>query len=180
MASAFRFTGDFAKLNQWVKQVESAGKQQVLREVNKALAEEVIDLIGEGFRRQEDPYGKGWKAKAIADGRAILVGRTARLRNGWKRTRLSADGFTISPSVKYAGYHQSGTGIYGPRGTPIRPKSAKVLAFRSGTKRGGKIFARSVKGAPARKMVPDRGLPARWRSRLVDAASDYMRGHFGG
>ncbi len=184
MARAFQFTGDFRELERWAKQVEQAGKTKILVELNKVLAEEVIDLVAEGFSRQTDPYGKRWKGKAIPDGRAVLTGRTSRLRNGWKRSRLSAAGFTITPSVRYAGYHQTGTGIHGPSGQPIRPKRAKALSFKAGGNRkskAGKFFARSVKGAPARKMVPDDGaLPARWRSRLIAASTEFMRGRFGG
>lgn len=53
----------------------------------------------------------------------------------------------ISVGEKYGIYHEMGTGIYGPNRKPITPKSARVLAFSSG---GRTVFARSVKGVPAR------------------------------
>ena len=45
-------------------------------------------------------------------------------------------------------YQEIGTGIYGPLGRPITPKTKKVLAF---VGRGGKmVFAKSVKGVRGR------------------------------
>lgn len=46
--------------------------------------------------------------------------------------------------VYYAIYRIKGTGIYGPRGRPITPKSAKVLVFRGAD--GNLVYAKSVKG----------------------------------
>lgn len=37
----------------------------------------------------------------------------------------------VGTNIHYAKYVEYGTGIYGPRGTPIKPKTAKVLAWRS-------------------------------------------------
>jgi hypothetical protein len=84
----------------------------------------------------------------------------------------------VGTNLHYAPYVEYGTGIYGPRGVPITPKTAKVLAWRATagalqragrpghlliamdlTRRKGKlrrsqrhdiylIFARSVKGFP--------------------------------
>lgn len=45
---------------------------------------------------------------------------------------------------------QEGTGIYGPRGRKIEAKPGRRLAFRVN---GGMIFARSVKGSPARPFM---------------------------
>ena len=43
---------------------------------------------------------------------------------------------------------EQGTGIYGPSGQPIRPKTKKFLAFRG---KGGKmVFTKSVKGVRGR------------------------------
>lgn len=40
-------------------------------------------------------------------------------------------------------YHETGTGIYGPKKRPITPTNAKVLSFKVN---GQAVFARSVKG----------------------------------
>lgn len=45
---------------------------------------------------------------------------------------------------------QYGTGVYGPRGSPITPTTGKFLVF---DLNGSKIFAKSVKGAPARPFL---------------------------
>lgn len=50
---------------------------------------------------------------------------------------------SVGTNVEYAKAQEEGTGIYGPRKTPIRPKNGKLLAW----KRNGKWhFARQVRG----------------------------------
>lgn len=54
----------------------------------------------------------------------------------------------VSADADYALYVHEGTGVYGPRGRPIRPKRAQFLVFpsRRGGGRGGLVFAREVQG----------------------------------
>lgn len=74
----------------------------------------------------------------------------------------------VGTSLDYAAYVHDGTGIYGPRKRPITPVSAKVLRFRPGImvgplprgkrgpspeRRGAWVFAKSVKGMPARPFL---------------------------
>lgn len=68
----------------------------------------------------------------------------------------------VGSPLEYALYVHDGTGIFGPKGKPIVPVSAKVLVFEPGRSigplaRGGKhlpkgkrglVFAASVKGTP--------------------------------
>jgi hypothetical protein len=60
--------------------------------------------------------------------------------------RFLQDAAVVSTGVKHALYVHEGTGIYGPRKQPLRPRTKKVLAWRSG---GRWHFARSVKGMRA-------------------------------
>lgn len=53
---------------------------------------------------------------------------------------------TITAPAEYASYQDTGTGIYGPTGARIYPKTARFLVFT--TKDGTKVFARSVAGTP--------------------------------
>jgi hypothetical protein len=91
---------------------------------------------------------------------------TGRLRSS-HRQKLTVSGLTLTGSVystaPYAGYVNRGTGIYGPKGQPIRPKNGQYLVFRAGRmigplQKGEKhlapgqrdlVFARQVKGSPA-------------------------------
>lgn len=102
-------TGDFAKLRQWSTKIKAAGGTKALKELSENLAEEALELVAEGFRDEQDPSGERWARKKVPDGRQVLVGKTARLRRGWHRRKVTASGFTIGPAVKYAQYHQSGT-----------------------------------------------------------------------
>jgi hypothetical protein len=69
----------------------------------------------------------------------------------------------VGSPLNYAEWIHQGSGIYGPRHTPIVPVSAKALRFKPGRMigplpsgqsgsspedRGGWIFAKSVKGVP--------------------------------
>lgn len=74
----------------------------------------------------------------------------------------------IGSPKKYVLYINQGTGIYGPRHTPIRPVSKKALRFKPGRKmgplpagkrgtspekRGAWVFAASSKGTPPRPFL---------------------------
>ncbi len=48
---------------------------------------------------------------------------------------------------KYGLFIEEGTGVYGPRHRPITPRTAKVLAFKSG---GSMVFAKKVLGMKPR------------------------------
>lgn len=47
-------------------------------------------------------------------------------------------------ALEYAAYVHQGTGVYGPRGRPIRPVRARVLSWEQPG--AGRVFAREVKG----------------------------------
>ncbi|KYG90793.1 hypothetical protein A0U40_17855 [[Bacillus] sp. KCTC 13219] len=49
----------------------------------------------------------------------------------------------VAHGSEVGAYHETGTGIYGPKKRPIRPVKAKVLRFKFN---GKEVFARSVKG----------------------------------
>lgn len=82
---------------------------------------------------------------------AILIHRHARQEAPVDKGQLRAsinirylqDAVVIATGVKHAIPVHEGTGIYGPRKAPIRPKRARVLAWRSG---GRWHFARQVRG----------------------------------
>jgi phage gpG-like protein len=168
-----KFTGDFKKLQKWADRLD--GSDDVLERAARNMADEALDLIVEGFKSATDPYGKKWATLKLRSGRALSD--TGRLRSSWHRKRVDRRGFTIAAGVQYARYHQHGTGIYGPRKTPIKPKRGKALAF--SVRGGGRHVVRSVKGSPARRMIPVGGrLPAKWRTRLIEAAEDVFIDHF--
>ena len=73
---------------------------------------------------------------------------TGRLRASIHTTIVLRNGnptALVGTNVKYAILVHDGTGIYGPRHRPIRPRRAKFLRFRPKGKRGF-VYAREVKG----------------------------------
>lgn len=102
-----RVAGDFDKLEAWETALGTIDK--TLESMSRDMAEETVGFVKERWRQQADPYGRRWKPKKRKDGRQILVGKTARLKGGWHVKRTSRGGFTIAPSVDYAGFHQTGT-----------------------------------------------------------------------
>lgn len=158
-------TGDFAKLDGWAKRIGDAGGAAKLKELSENLAEEALELVAEGFEKETDPYGKKWKRKRFPDGRQVLGGQTARLRRGWHRKSVTAQGFQIAPAVNYAKYAQNGR-------ARITAAPGKTLRF---IVNGKPVFRKSVGPAPARKMVPDKGrLPKAWRRALLATAQLYF------
>jgi phage gpG-like protein len=159
-----RFTGDFASLQRFAKKIQKT--PDMLVTVNEQLAEETVELVRQCFEESRDPYGNPWPAPVLREGRPLED--SGALKAAWHRRWAGRHGFAIGNAKAYAKHHQKGTGVFGPRHTRIRPKKAKALRL------PGPMFVASVKGAPARKMVPDQGLPARWRDRYVETAQEVL------
>lgn len=107
----------------------------------------------------KDLYRRGIKVQAKA--KLNLQRSPRRIDTGTLRSSIQVQLLTIGgqPVVRvgtnlfYAIYVHDGTGIYGPKGVPIRPKTAKILAWRSRT--GKKIFAHQVKGMKPNPFLRD-------------------------
>lgn len=67
-------------------------------------------------------------------------------------------GVRVGSDLHYASLHHEGTGVYGPTGSPIRPKRAKYLVFvpKGGTR---PVFARQVRGQQGTQYLR-RAMPA--------------------
>jgi len=159
------FAGEFAELQRFADRIEKMPRALVT--VSEQLAEETIELIREGFESSTDPDGNPWKPPLLRDGKPLED--TGGLKSSWHRKFAVAHGFGVANAKSYAIHNQRGTGIYGPRHKRIYPITARALRL---GKTG--LYARSVAGAPARKMVPDHGLPERWRRRYLDTAQEVL------
>jgi phage gpG-like protein len=54
----------------------------------------------------------------------------------------------VGTNIEYAPHQEYGTGVYGKTGQPIRPKNARILAWKSG---GKWHFARQVRGVKPKR-----------------------------
>lgn len=87
---------------------------------------------------------------------------TGKLSASIKVTQVHVNGaiaFKVSSDLPYARYVHDGTGIYGPRGLPIKPTHARALHWRGPG--GESIFARQVKGMKPNPFLRDAFLAAR-------------------
>lgn len=150
-----RVKGDFSVLESWTRLLKNAPK--LLSDMSANMAEETISLIRDGWRSQADPYGDPWQKKKVDDGRQILVGRTARLRNGWHVVKSGKGGWKVAPSVVYAAAHQD-------------PQKRRGWGTRPG----------SLDRLPRRMMIPSRsrGLPKAWSRAYRELAEETLREHF--
>jgi phage gpG-like protein len=108
-----RVRADTRELERLRKKLERTPR--LLEQAGEAVGEEFIGLIQDGFRRSRDPFGHSWAAKKHPDGRAILVGRTTRLRRSWHLERSARGVITVASGVVYATFHQTGTRRMVPR-----------------------------------------------------------------
>jgi hypothetical protein len=87
---------------------------------------------------------------SVAEAKGLVPVRTGNLRRTIRVGPVTAKSARVlaggTRSVGYARYVEEGTGIYGPKGQPIRPKKARMLSWKSGGKR---VFAKSVRGRKA-------------------------------
>jgi phage gpG-like protein len=98
-------TGDFGKMKRWQELFRN--NSALMIGASRSMAEETLNLIKDGFRSEQDPYGKAWAPKQANDGRKVLSGKTSRLKGGWHVVSATASGFRVAPSVDYAAPHQS-------------------------------------------------------------------------
>jgi phage gpG-like protein len=113
-------TGDTGKLAAWAKLAEAA--PELLGAISESGAEELLNLVADGFRSETDPYGQGWQPKKRPDGRKTLSGKTSRLKKFAKK-RVDKNGFTIGPTVDYAAPHQNPKRGTRPRRMMVPSKS---------------------------------------------------------
>jgi phage gpG-like protein len=170
--------GDFGKLTAFGDRVERLGSTATMREISKAIADEGLSLVQQGFAEQRNPYGFPWQAKKFDDGRRILRGASGKLERSFVRLYAGPDAAIIGSKAREAVFAQSGTGIFGPRHARITPKKGKFLRFKSG---GRFVFARSVEGSPQRLMMPmpHRAAPL-WMRAFKSRASAVMRSRLAG
>lgn len=177
-------TGDFAALERFGKKVGELGGNRALTALSKALGAEAIVQARDGLREERDPYGQKWAKKVFPDGNKILR-KSGKLYSGWYLSSVGPGGYTLSNTQDYAKFSK-GTGVYGPSGQPIRPKTAKALRVPGPVRRGGggrftsgAAFFRSVKGQPQRLMVPVKGRPSPiWMRALKKRATQFLIDRF--
>lgn len=98
--------------------------------VNRAMDLSQMELIGN--LKRNSPVDEGY------------------MQNSWFPLRFSTLNRMVRSSAKYTPFVNDGTGIYGPKGQKIRPRTKKALAFNY---KGAKVVVKSVKGIKPRKFV---------------------------
>lgn len=106
--------------------------ETIVSEIRDSIEAECIQIVAVA-KRNTDKFSDTGNLKA-----RIYYGVTGRPE--------AIDGKIFTDSG-YAAYVEIGTGIHGPKGQPIRPKTAKVLSWRD-PKTGARMFARQVLGRP--------------------------------
>ena len=131
---------------------DKAALDTLLRSTNGAVAKDL-------FRR-----GKKVEAKAKKNlQRPPKRVDTGHLRSSIHTTLLTVNGLPavqVGTKVFYAIWVHDGTGIYGPRGTPIRPVQAKMRSWKN--KKGKRVYAKQVLGMKPNPFLRD----------AMDAAKD--------
>ena len=97
--------------------------------------------------------GPGWAPNQTGTPLLFQSGRlinSLQLGADGNDTELRGNTIYTGTNVPYAKFLQEGTGVFGPSGTPIRPKNGRALAFEVN---GKMVFAKSVKGSPARPFL---------------------------
>jgi hypothetical protein len=93
----------------------------------------------------KDTMKRARKVEASAKRRVRV--KTGRLQRSIKARRDRSEGeasAVVEATARHARFVHEGTGVYGPTGLPIQPRTRSVLKFRVGG--GMTIFAPSVRG----------------------------------
>lgn len=116
--------------------------QKVIDHVNRKKAGIYLIAESEGKRMESEA-----KAKASWTDR---TGNTRNSIHGGADRNTSGATLYLAHGSKVGGYLEEGTGIYGPKGRPIRPVKAKALAFKVD---GQWVITKEVKGMKARPII---------------------------
>lgn len=116
--------------------------QRLLDDLNRKKAGVHMIAEREGKHMESEAQRNAKWTDRTGVTRAMIHGGAEKNQNG--ATVYLAHGSKIGV------YHEKGTGVYGPRGRPIRPVKAKVLAFKID---GKMVFAKEVKGMKPRPIV---------------------------
>lgn len=81
-------------------------------------------------------------------------------------TRIQAE---IISAADYSRFQDDGTGIYGPTGARIFPRTAKALRF-DWPAAGGIVFAKSIAGSPGTHFFHE-PMGARWHDALFESSA---------
>lgn len=96
--------------------------------------------------------------------------RTGALRDSVTVTEPAVDGdqfeVTIATPLEYASWQNSGTGVWGPTGSPIRPVRARYLRWMGPE---GPIFRLQVAGTPPTWFWNEHVNPDSWTAAIADA-----------
>lgn len=122
------------------------------------LGAKIRDAVRDSVAR--DMQRRGLRVEAAAKVR--ISGHPKRVDSGRLRDSIravpiirgGAPGSRIGTNVKYALFVHDGTGIYGPRGARIKPKTKRYLKF---IPKGGNrfVYAKSVKGMRPNPFLKD-------------------------
>lgn len=173
-------SGDFKELRALRARLTGFGGSGFWMTMSRALAETARERVKESFQQSMDPYGRHWKAswhrRGPDKGGFKTIGQILRDRGilfkSLAPTNISAQGFAISTTVKYAAIHNWGGTItlpyqeranfHGRNGRFLKHSavSKSIAAKYSGKK--GKAFRASIAihGArsfrmPKRQYMPD-------------------------
>lgn len=114
--------------------IQIKGESNVDQQV-KGIARRVINLTTDEMIRNlkiNTPVDKG------------------RARGSWFMSNYSENETKIKSSASHMKFLNDGTGIYGPKGQKIKPRTKKLLVFEY---KGNTVFARSIKGIKPLRIV---------------------------
>lgn len=131
----------------------------------------VVDQLAERVRAHSVALAREAGQLVETQTKAAASRRTGALAEGISTTEPTLQDTRVSQRITsaadYSKFQDQGTGIFGPSGARIFPKTAKAFRFDSPAA-GGIVFARSIAGSPGRHFWSP--LPERWHDALAAMA----------
>lgn len=129
-------------------------------DLGKKVQAAALDGIARDMQRRGLRVESAAKVRISGHPKRVNTGRLRSTIKAVPIRRRGVPGSRIGTNVKYALLVHNGTGIYGPRHQPIRPKTKKFLRF---IPKGGAhyVFAKSVRGMRPNPFLTDALIAAR-------------------
>ena len=102
--------GNFGALEDLQRRLREVRNPAFTAAVARRLTGTAIKLLGDEFRRSQDPYGRPWKPLKYRVGKPLLdTGRLRAAAVGQQANQASGALVRVVIPVSYASYHQDGT-----------------------------------------------------------------------
>ena len=98
----------FEMLEALETKLQEVASDQTRDQMLEAVGAKCLELVQEGFNKEQDPYGEAWKPRKHDKRGHRILDDSGTMKSSYS-VDVASDGVAISNSAPYSAYHQDGT-----------------------------------------------------------------------